>query len=106
MTGAFDPEQQRGIFDRHSGLAHAREQAEQPLNPGFWHFMLGDVAVAHIVGLADDPRAVELLALTRRVLAAAFATDAAIATLTATLDPYRVSQGLRTLALAEWIATG
>lgn len=105
MTGAFDPEQQRGILDRHSDLAHARELAEQPLNPGFWHFKLGDVAVAHIVGLADDPRVVELLALTRRVLAAAFATDAAIATLTASLGPYAVSQGLRTLALAEWIAT-
>ncbi len=105
MTGAFDPEQQRGNFDRHCSVAHARELAEQPLNPGSWGSALNDVVVAHIVGLEDDPRAVELLALTRRVLAAAFASDAAIATLTTSLGPYRVAQGLRTLALAEWIAT-
>ncbi len=106
MAGAFDPEQQRGFFARHNSLAQARELAGQPLNPGFWHHALGDVAVAHMVGLADDPRAAELLALTRRVLAAAFATEAAITTLTASLGPYPVSQGLRTLALAEWIASG
>jgi hypothetical protein len=98
-------EDDRGMCGNSRGLAQARQLAEQPLNPGFWHSMLGNVAVAHIVGLADDPRVVELLALTRRVLAAAFATDAAITTLTASLGPFYVSQGLRTLALAEWIAT-
>ncbi|MDC0719100.1 hypothetical protein [Nannocystis bainbridge] len=105
MPRAFDPGQRRDAFARYDGLAHARELAGQPLDPGFWSFMLGDVALAHIIGLGDDPRAVELLAMVRRVLAAAFSSDVAITTLTASLGPFHVSQGLRTLALAEWIAT-
>ena len=106
MAGAFDPERQRGDFDRFNALDQARALVGQPLNLGFWRSALGDVAVASIVGLADDPRAVELLALTRRTLAAALATDAAIAALTEALGPHETSHGLRTLALAEWIATG
>src|SRR5689334_22426458 len=114
----FDAASLRPSLVRYYNAAQVAEQAAGPLNLHFWGMKFNELAAAYLVGIADEEPWTSLLALLRRVLGEALATDEDVARLlpadadftakdfdTASNALNRtcyVASGLKTKALAEW----
>lgn len=106
MAGTFDPAAvRRNHDDFYYTQARAALDADGAPNIAFWCNVAGHVALAHLVGAADEPEwhIEELLATTRDVLRRAAHVPGGSASTDAMYSQHR---GFVALALVDWIASG